>query len=182
MSGSVETDLKTLKQGNYSLDPHHITVLFKVSHLGVSQFVGRFNRASAELDYQPEDPATSSIRASVDMRSLDVNRPDFADTLKNCDWLCAERYPEARFESEGRARQSGNHLIFQGDLLFRGVTRPAELQVTLNGATTNRLTGDYIIGFEAALTFYRSDFNMGNYVPAVGDQVTIEVYAEFIKR
>ncbi len=182
LSGDVETDLKALKQGNYTLDPHHTTVLFKVSHLGVSQFVGRFNHASAELDYQPEDPAASQIRASVDMRSLDVNRPDFADTLKSCDWLCAERYPEARFESKGRARQSDNRLIFRGDLLFRGATRPAELYVTINGATTNRLTGDYLIGFEAELSFKRSDFGLDKYIPAVVDQVAIEVYAEFIRR
>ena len=182
LSGSVETDLKTLKQGNYSLDPDHTTVLFKVSHLGVSQFVGRFNHATAELEYQPEDPAASQIRASVDMRSLDVNRPDFADILKSCDWLCAERHPEARFESKGRARQSDNRLIFRGDLLFRGIKRPAELYITINGATTNRLTGDYLIGFEAELSFKRSDFGLDKYIPAVGDQVAIEVYAEFVRR
>ena len=92
------------------------------------------------------------------MRSLDVNRPDFADTLKSCDWFCAERHPEARFESKGRTRQSDNRLIFRGDLLFRGVTRPAEP------------------------SFKRSDFGLDKYIPAVGDQVAIEVYAEFVRR
>lgn len=182
LSGSVETDLTALEPGNYTLDPHHTTVLFKISHLGVSQFVGRFNRARAELDYRPEDPAASRIRASVEIDSLDVNRPDFAETLKSCDWLCAERYPEARFESKGRARQSGNRLIFTGELLFRGVRQPAELGVSINGATTNRLNGDYIVGFDANLTFKRSDFLMDKYIPAVGDDVAVEVYAEFVRQ
>ncbi|MCP8898712.1 YceI family protein [Gilvimarinus xylanilyticus] len=182
LSGSVETDLTALEPGNYTLDPHHTTVLFKVSHLGVSQFVGRFNRARAELDYRPDDSAASAIHASVNIDSLDVNRPDFAETLKSCDWLCAERYPEARFESKGRANQSGNRLIFTGELLFRGVRQPAELGVTINGATTNRLNGDYILGFEARLHFKRSAFAMDKYIPAVGDNVAVEIYAEFIRR
>ncbi|UTF60852.1 YceI family protein [Gilvimarinus sp. DA14] len=181
LSTDVETDLTALKQGNYSLDPKHTSVLFKVSHLNVSEFVGRFNQASAELDYVPEDPAASRIRASVNMQSLDVNNPDFAETLKSCDWLCADTYPQALFVSDGRAERDGNTLIFRGTLQFRGVTQSAQLDVRINGATTNRLTGDYIIGFAANLSFKRSAFDMGRFVPAVGDDIDIEIHAEFIR-
>ncbi len=181
LSGSVETELTALKKGNYSLDPKHTSVLFKVSHLNVSQFVGRFNKAYAELDYDADDPAASRIRAAVVIDSLDVNNPDFSETLKSCDWLCASQFPEARFVSVGRAQTNDNVLAFAGELSFRGVTKPAELIVRINGATTNRLTGDYILGFEASLAFNRSEFSMGRFIPAVGDQVNIEVYAEFVR-
>ncbi|MDO3382645.1 YceI family protein [Gilvimarinus algae] len=182
LSGEVERELIELKPGAYRLDPHHTTVLFKVGHLAVSDFVGRFNQASAELDYNASDPADSQLRASVNLASLDVNRPDFADTLKSCDWLCTGRYPQAVFESQGRARRDGNSLVFPGFLDFRGVRKAVELHVQINGATTNRLTGNYTLGFEAHLLFNRSDFGMGQFIPAVGDAVRIEVYAEFIRR
>lgn len=182
LSAPVDTEIASFTPGNYQLDKHHTTVLFKVSHLGVSHFVGRFNRSEAELDFSESDPSASRIQAEVDMTSLDVNRPDFADTLTGCQWLCVERYPKARFVSEGRATVTGSELLFSGELTFRGVAKPAQLWVKLNGATTNRLTGDYVLGFDAKLNFLRSDFGMGQYVPAVGDEVSVEVYAEFIRQ
>lgn len=182
LSGRVITELPALKPGNYRLDPNHTTVLFKVDHLGISSFVGRFNRSDAQLNFIASDPAASSISADVDMTSLDINRPGFADTLMSCDWLCAERFPVARFESRGRAEVKGSELIFQGDLTFRGLVKPASLSVTVNGATTNRLTGDYTLGFSGYLRFLRSEFGMGRFIPAVGDEVAVEVYAEFIRQ
>jgi len=182
LSAPIATELTQLAPGNYSLDPNHTTVLFKIDHLGVSSFVGRFNRADAELDYQAQDPASSRIRATVAMTSLDINRPDFADTLMSCDWLCAEKFPKAYFASTGRASLTGQTLRFPGRLEFRGVSADAELSVTLRGGTTNRLTGDKVIGFDAQLHFKRSSFGMARYIPLVGDDVAIEVYAEFARR
>ncbi|MDX6848486.1 YceI family protein [Gilvimarinus sp. SDUM040013] len=182
LSGHVYTELPTLKPGNYRLDPHHTTVLFKVEHLGISSFVGRFNQSQATLNFVDSDPAASTIVADVEINSLDVNRPDFAQTLVSCDWLCSEEHPVARFQSRGRANVDGSLLIFAGDLTFRGVTNPATLAVTINGATTNRLTGDYTLGFEAKLEFLRSRFGMDKFIPAVGDNVQIEVFAEFIRQ
>lgn len=126
LSGKVVSELSALKPGNYRLDPAHTTVLFKVEHLGISSFVGRFNRSAAQLEYVETDPAASSIVADVDMTSLDINRPGFAETLLGCDWLCAGRYRQARFTSRGRAQVQGNRLIFPGDLNFRGVVKPCE--------------------------------------------------------
>ncbi|WP_049721854.1 YceI family protein [Gilvimarinus polysaccharolyticus] len=182
LSAPVQTDIHRFTPGNYQLDPHHTTVLFKVDHLGVSSFVGRFNRADAQLDYNAQNPAASEIRAEVELASLDVNRPDFADTLTSCDWLCAKKYPKAYFSSSANAEVTGQELRFPGKLQFRGVTADAQLQVTLRGSTTNRLTGDEVIGFDAKLHFQRSEFGMDSYIPLIGDAVVIEVYAEFIRR
>jgi polyisoprenoid-binding protein YceI len=182
LSAPVNTALAQHKPGNYQLDPHHTTVLFKVEHLGVSSFVGRFNRATAELDYRAEQPAASRIWAEVMLGSLDVNRPEFAETLTGCDWLCVSQYPKARFESTGTAHVSGQVLTFPGRLTFHGVSASAQLQVTLRGSTRNRLTGQDVIGFDAKLNFKRSTFGMDRYIPLVGDDVAIEVYAEFIKQ
>lgn len=182
LSAPVETDIQRFTPGNYQLDPHHTTVLFKINHLGVSSFVGRFNRADAQLDYNAKQPAASVIRAEVSLDSLDVNRPEFADTLTSCDWLCVEKYPKAYFASAANAKVVGQTLTFPGKLQFHGVTADAELQVTLRGSTTNRLTGQEVIGFDAELHFNRSEFGLDSYIPLVGDAVVIEIYAEFIRR
>ena len=43
------------------------------------------------------------------------------------------------------------------------------------------LTGFYTLGFSATGSIKRSDFGMDQYIPMVGDQVEIEIYAEFQK-
>jgi polyisoprenoid-binding protein YceI len=42
------------------------------------------------------------------------------------------------------------------------------------------MTGKYTIGFSAVGQIKRSDFGMDSYIPIVGDQIDLEVYAEFL--
>lgn len=176
---SADRTLAELPEGSYYLDPAHTRVLFKIDHLGISSYIGRFNDADASLTFDPSAPEQTRLSATVDMHSLDVNDTDFAADLMSCAWLCAERFPEARFKTTGNTRIEGETLYVPGELFFRGHTQPLELVVTLRGGVNNPLTGDYTLGFDAHLTFRRSDFGMGRYIPMVGDEVRIEIYTEF---
>lgn len=177
----ADRELVDLPAGNYRLDPDHTRVLFKIDHLGISSYVGRFNTVDASLQYNPDTPEKSRLTATVAMDSLDVNDTDFAGTLTGCDWLCAEKYPQAVFETTADAEVEGNRLVFPGQLRFRGVTRDIRLTVNIRGGADNMLTGRYTIGFDAELSFDRSDFGMDRYIPVVGDRVEIEVYTEFLR-
>lgn len=178
----VEQELGEIKAGNYRLDPDHTTVLFKVEHMGISTFVGRFNEVQASLDYDPKQPENSQLEARVEMASLDIDQPDLAETLRSCQWLCVEDYPQARFVTTGAATVDGNRLVFPGDLTFRGETRPIDVTVTVKGGADNWLTESYTLGFDAELEFLRSEFGMGRYVPTVGDEIRVEVFTEFKRR
>lgn len=178
----ADTALGDLKAGNYQLDPSHTTVLFKVEHLGISTFVGRFNEADASLAYDPENPAKSRLDARVQLASIDINQPELAETLRGCNWLCAEKYPIAQFTTTRDATVEDRRLIFPGELRFRGRTKPVQVIVTFNGGADNRLTGYYTLGFRADMTFLRSDFGIDRYIPLVGDEVIVEVYTEFQRR
>lgn len=179
---SVDHDLAELPAGDYRLDPNHTTLLFKVTHFGISTFVGRFNEVDATLIFDSAHPENSELHGSVKMDSLDINAEDFAETLRGCSWLCAKKYPEARFITKEKAVVSGNELVFSGNMIFRGITAPIKIYVTVNGGADSMLTGRYSIGFDAHFTFLRSDFGMGNFAPAVSDKVTVEVYTEFQKQ
>jgi polyisoprenoid-binding protein YceI len=56
------------------------------------------------------------------------------------------------------------------------------LNVVFNGAGNNMLTGRYTLGFTATTQFKRSQFGMDYLVPAIGDDINIEVFAEFQKQ
>jgi polyisoprenoid-binding protein YceI len=69
-----------------------------------------------------------------------------------------------------------------GELTLRGVTRPITLDVIFNGGADNLLTGRYTLGFAATGTIRRSEFGITNLVPAIGDEVTLEIHAEFLRQ
>lgn len=173
--------LVEIKPGEYRLDPEHATVLFKVDHMGFSTFVGRFNTFDAELRYNAKNIAASQLRAVVDMASIDVNSEKFERALRGKFWLQAEQYPQAVFTTTAAKKVTGNTVIFTGDLQFLGETHPVDVTVHFNGAANNLLTGKYTLGFAATAAFSRSQFGLDRYTPTVGDEVTLEIHAEFQK-
>ena len=175
-------EISDFKAGSYNIDPNHASLIFRVNHLGFSDFIGRFNQFEAALEFDPENVAASKVIAQVDMRSLDLVNNSFEKTLKTKKWLDVEAFPKAEFESTHLVFQKGSDLKFAGILRFRGVERPVELDVSLNGAANNLLTQRYTLGFSAKLSFSRSEFGLSRYDALVGDRVSIEVDAEFFKR
>lgn len=178
---ALETELTALRSGAYRLDPRHATVLFKVDHMGFSKFVGRFNEFDATLDFDADNIAASRLEAVIHMASVDVNNENFAATLRGPQWFDTERFPQAFFKTLRVETISGQHVDFAGELTFLGVVKPVTLRVRFNGGATNLLTYKYTIGFAASSLFKRSDFGLDKHVPMVGDDVEIEVHAEFIK-
>lgn len=178
----VETEWVKLQQGDYELDPRHATLLFKVNHMGLSTFVGRFNQFDASLSFDPGDPAATTLDAVVYTTSLDVNDADFAETLKGSSWFDCDQFPHARFRTTNVVFLGEGKVRFSGDLTLLGTTAPIILDGVFNGGAFNRLTGRYTLGFSASGTIQRSLFGMDKYVPLVGDAVEVEVYAEFLRR
>ena len=168
-----------LAAGAYRLDPEHAALLFKVDHLGFSQLVGRFNRFDASLEFDPANPGASRLAVEVDAASIDFGLLLFEEDLRGPDWFDVARYPQARFESRTIEVTGANTGRVTGDLTLHGMTRPVTLDVTFNGGGESLLTGRYTLGFAAAGTISRSAFGLGAYAPAVGDEVVLEIHAEF---
>jgi polyisoprenoid-binding protein YceI len=51
----------------------------------------------------------------------------------------------------------------------------------INGGGSNLLTGAYTLGFAASGSLLRSTFGLGAYAPAIGDEVLLEIHAEFLR-
>jgi len=179
---TLKKDLLDVRQGEYVLDAKHSVLLFKVGHLGFSKYVGRFNQFEASLDFNVEDIEKSKLQAIVDMSSIDVNNRDFENTLRGRFWFDTQSYPQAIFTTRSAKKLDSDTLIFQGDLEFLGVTNTIDVVVDFNGAATNILTQKYTLGFEASAQFLRSDFGLDSYIPAVGDEIELEIHAEFQKQ
>jgi polyisoprenoid-binding protein YceI len=175
----VKTGMVQLEKGSYQIDPTHASVLFKINHMGLSTFVGRFNKFDAQLEFDPANIAAAKLSAVIDIASVDVNNPDLEETLRGSSWFDTERYPQASFKTSSVVVVDAATAEFTGDLTFHGVIAPVTLRIKFNGGGNNMLTGTYTLGFSAFTQISRSAFGMDYLVPAIGDQVDIEVFAEF---
>ena len=178
---NVKAEAAALRAGDYTLDPQHAVLLWKVNHLGYSKYVGRFNEFDASLTYDPEDPSTAQVAVIVKTASVDVNFPKFEDDLRGGAWFNSAKFPEATFESTAVALDETGTGTVSGDFTMLGVTQPVTFDVTFNGGARNLLNQKYTVGFEVNGVIKRSDFGMTTLLPAVGDEVELEIHAEFLK-
>jgi polyisoprenoid-binding protein YceI len=180
---TVNNEVAEMQSGQYTLDKDHASVVFKVNHLGFSTYVGRFNALDAALDFDPEKIEASKLQVIVDMKSIDVNNPKFADDLRGSDWLDTEKFPQAVFKATRFVEsKEKNSFKFEGDLTFHGVTAPVTLDVQFHGGGRNFLTRKFTLGFSASTNFKRSAFGADNMTSlGVGDDIELEINAEFQK-
>jgi polyisoprenoid-binding protein YceI len=167
--------------GDYTLDPSHASILFKIDHLGYSTYVGRFERFEASLTGDPASPESAQVTATVDMTSLNIANPDFAAELMGPDWLDAEGFPQASFKTYGLKIVGENEADISGDLTLKGKTQAVILRARLNGSAYDRLRGADVVGFSATLPISRSAFGVDKYAGLITDEVLLEIEAEFVR-
>lgn len=182
LAPSIKTEPAALRPGNYELDRNHAALLFKVGHLGFSDYIGRFERFDVSLEFDEDKPQASTVEAVIDMTSLDVANDAFAETLMGGRWFDADQFPETVFRSTGIEITGENSGLVTGDLTMHGVTNPVTLEVVFNGGGFDRLRGAYVIGLSAQSTLSRSAFGVDRFGPLVSDEIEIEIEAEFKKR
>src|SRR5262249_29017972 len=76
-----EADYKQAPAGSYALDPDHAAVIARVSHIGYSYSIFRFDRVSATLKWDPDNSAGDSLTARVDTASITSNVKGFGEQL-----------------------------------------------------------------------------------------------------
>jgi polyisoprenoid-binding protein YceI len=157
--------------------------MFKVRHMGVSTVTGKFNRFAATFAYDPADPESSWLTATIDAASIDTDNDRRDNHLRSADFFAADSYPNLTFQSTRVESAEEGRLRILGDLSIRGVTKPVVLDVVLEGATTGQ-GGQPIVGWTAETTVNRKDYGLlwnrlteaGGWV--VGDDVRIVLEVE----
>lgn len=174
-------DLRRLEEGDFHLDKTHAALVFRIDHLGFSDFVGRFEAFDARLSGDPANPQEARIEAIVEIDSLDIANPGFAEELKGPRWFDAGRYPQAVFTSNAVRLTGERTALIDGDLTLRGIRQPVTLEARLNASAYDRLRGADVAGFSASLRLNRSDFGIDRFAGLIADEVRLEIEAEFIR-
>lgn len=164
---------------DYKLDPTHSFINFKVSHLGFSWLLGRFNKLSGEFNFDSADPQASTITVLIDTTSLDSNHSERNIHLKGEDYLDVKTYPEAKFVSTSyRGTEQGGML--SGKLTLHGVTKDIKFDIKKVGEGDDPW-GGYRAGFEGSITLKRTDFGMESNLGPLANDVYLDLFIEGVR-
>lgn len=167
--------------GNYVLDPAHTSVVWRLSHVGLSNYTARFDKISGMLAFDPLSPENSFVDISIDPASVSTGDTEFNETIAmGSRYFAAEKYPEIRFVSTDIKITGDNTGVITGNLTFRGQTKPLSLDTIFNGAGKSFGHKGKTLGFSAKGSFLRSDFGLttlSNF--GIGDEIKLHIETEF---
>ncbi|HEY0333430.1 MAG TPA: YceI family protein [Stenotrophomonas sp.] len=164
--------------GTYTLNSSHTDVLVQWNHMGFSNPTAHFGNVEGTLVYDADDVTKSSVQVTLPLSGLNSFTAKFDEHLKSGDFFDAAKFPTATFKSTKVESAGVNKLTVTGDLTVKDQTKPVVLDVTLNGAGEHPMMKVPAIGFDATTTLKRTDFGVGNYVPAVSDEVKVRITTE----
>lgn len=166
--------------GTYQLDPAHSKVGFEIPHLVISTVEGRFTKFEGTVDLA-ESLEKSSVKANIDVASIDTGNDKRDDHLRSSDFLDAKKFPAMKFESTS-VKGTAESFKVNGNLTLHGVTKPVTLDAQYLGAVDDGF-GNLKVAVNAKTKINRKDFGLmwNNAVeagPIVGDEVTIDLRIE----
>ncbi|HEX7758371.1 MAG TPA: YceI family protein [Caulobacteraceae bacterium] len=172
-----EHDYKQATAGPYALDPAHTAVIAKVSHIGYSMSVFRFDKTAGTLTWDPAQPAKSGLNVTVETASISTPVPGFAAELSGDAYLKTAAFPKATFVSTAFRQIDASHGQVDGQFTLLGKTAPLTFDVELMGAGKGFM-GHPRLGIEATAKIKPQDFGMS---PFFTTPIQLVIDAEFSK-
>jgi polyisoprenoid-binding protein YceI len=172
-------DLMKVEGGHFSLDKQHARIVFSTTHFGFSTYYAFFDHFDARLDFFAATPEKSTLSVTINLDGIVAADPKLETNLKSDSFFDIAKFPKAEFRSTSIELNGKAGGKLTGDLTLHGITKPVTLDVTFNGGGVSSLTGAYVLGFDAKGTLQRSDFGIKNFIPLVGDEVTLVISCEF---
>ena len=168
----LQFSLSSLAVEYESLLADESKLTFGYRQMGVSMN-GDFSRFTAQITFDPAQPATASARFEVDLKSIDVGYSDGNDEILKPDWLDVSNYPTAYFISREISPLNNNQFEIKGELNIKGKTLniTAPLTITKKGNTQV---------FSGSFQLNRLDFAIGEGLWADLSVVANEITIHFL--
>ena len=160
----------------WSVDGTHSEVAFSVRHF-FTQVPGSFDEFEGTIVHDPDDPAASSVKFTVQTASIDTKDAKRDEHLKSADFFDVASHPTMTFVSNA-VSGTGKELEVTGDLTIRGTTKTITIPVEFLGSSATKA------GFSTEFTIDRTEYGVswnravegGGAV--LGDEVKIRINIE----
>ena len=185
MTASTTVQIPGYVAGTWDIDEAHSTVGFSVRHMMVSKVRGYFRKFSGVL-ITAENPEQSTVTAAIDMDSIDTRQEQRDAHIRSADFFDVGNHTVMTFRST-EVRTDGADWTVVGDLTIKGITKPVELALELNGFGPDAYGGTRA-GFSARTEISRKEFGVDIDMPmdgggvVVGDKISIELEIEAVLR
>jgi polyisoprenoid-binding protein YceI len=167
----------------WQLDPAHSSAQFAVRHMTISTVRGAFTKLSGTVQYDPQDPAKTSIDVTIDANSIDTRIEKRDSDVKGPNLLDTAKYPTITFKSKRVESAGGGKLKIIGDLTIHGVTKEVVLDVDGPTGPIKDPRGNQKMGASGTTTIKRQDFGVSGMPSAViGDDIAITLDVEVGKK
>ena len=166
---------------SYTIDGSHTGVVFKINHLGFSNTFGRFNTVEGNFTLDRDTFEKSAVTVKIKADSIDTNDAKRDKHLRSPDFFNVKLHPEISFTSTAIKKVSDAEFEVAGNLLLNGVTKPLTLKLTKLGEGTDP-GGNHRVGFDTSVVIKRSDFGMNYMAGAIGDEVTLMISTEGVRK
>jgi len=166
----------------YDIDATHSSIVFKVMHKGVNFVYGRFNEFEGTLGINDrKDPSKIEIDIEVDPKQIDTANKKRDRHLRSDDSFDIKEHKVISFKSTACKEVEENKFELAGDMTLLGQTRPITVIFELTGMA-DQGPDTKLLGGQTTFTIKRSEFGMDNMLGGIGDDVTIIVSLQAVRK
>lgn len=168
---------------NYVIDKKgmHAAIQFKISHLGYSWLLGRFNDFDGKFSYDEKKPGESKVEVTINTKSVDSNHAERDKHLRGSDFLEVSKFPQAKFVSTGYKEGANGQAKMTGKFTLHGVTKDIVIDVTKIGAGKDPW-GGYRRGFEGKTRIALKDYGITKNLGPASAELDLLLNIEGIKQ
>ncbi len=172
-----------VQAADYAIDTKgaHAFVSFRVSHLGTSWLLGRFNKFDGDFSYDSANPDASVVNVEIDTTSVDSNHAERDKHIRGGDFLDVSKYPKATFNSTSFKSNGNGTAKMTGDLTLHGVTKTITIDVSKVGEGEDPW-GGYRAGFSGTTEIKMKDFGINYNLGPLSETVYMDLQVEGIRK
>lgn len=178
LAAAIASSVTLAAPVDYKIDPTHTATVFSWNHFGFSTPSANFTDIQGTIKVDNAKPSNSSVEVTIPLSSVNTNVVALDKEFQEEAWFNATKYPNITFKSTKVETKDKKHFKITGNLTVKGVTKPVVLDAVLNKQGEHPMAKVPAIGFNATTSFNRSAFGIGNYVPNVGDKITVNITTE----
>lgn len=181
-SRALDTPAQSDEAVEFQVDAVHSGVLFRIEHMQVSAFYGRFTGLSGRYVLDADDPSACEVQVTIDTASADSGNEGRDKHICGPDFLNSKQFPEATFKSTkivaGKSFSPKRRTYsVTGMLNLRGVESAVTFPMTLIGNKETPM--GHRSGLEGKLTIDRRKFGMESFpTEALSAEIELTFFIE----
>lgn len=133
---------------------------------------GHFGKFSAQVAYDPKNPAASKAEIEVELGSVETGSSEANMEVAKKTWFNIAAFPSARFVSSSVKQLGPDKLEVKGSLSIKGISRELTFPVTVKTAAGSST-------FEGAFPLLRLQYKIGEGVWSDTETVADEIQVRF---